>query len=189
MLKARRWTSFKLAHPPVSVPSALTSMRLPRRPLSQRRPSFLRRLSFPRRRSFPHRPLFPRHPSSPPVPSHTAAAAGILVAPTVNRKGKVSTPTLRYPSREVRMGPAVWGRDISAQVLIIIRAVLGTEYDWDKVSVRAHRAETDNRDKDQAWVYLEFVPEGYATWFIDAFTAARASPYDMLTVSRYITPN
>ncbi|KAJ7102007.1 hypothetical protein C8R44DRAFT_747032 [Mycena epipterygia] len=68
----------------------------------------------------------------------TAAAVPVFVAPTVSRKGKATTPVLRYPARVVRLGPGQWDKDITAQALIIIRAVL-PNYVWDNVFIRAHR--------------------------------------------------
>jgi hypothetical protein len=87
---------------------------------------------------------------------------------------------MRYPAREVRMGPAVWNKDITQQAQIIIQAVL-PQYQWTNVFIRAHRFE------DKSWIALEFATEAQDIWFVDAFTTARVPPYDTLTVSR--SPN
>ncbi|KAJ7774029.1 hypothetical protein B0H16DRAFT_1510798 [Mycena metata] len=87
------------------------------------------------------------------------------------------------------MGPAVWGRNISAQVLVIIRAVLGTEMTGTKSSC----APTGPRRIIATRTRLRF------TWNLflrgtplDSLTPLpplAPPPYDMLTVSRYITPD
>ncbi|KAJ7923666.1 hypothetical protein B0H13DRAFT_1864651 [Mycena leptocephala] len=66
-------------------------------------------------------------PSSIAAPTST----GIFVAPVTNRRGKTTAPTVCYSAREVRMGPGVWSRDITAQASMIIQAVL-PGYNWDK---------------------------------------------------------
>ncbi|KAJ7811460.1 hypothetical protein B0H13DRAFT_1926724 [Mycena leptocephala] len=85
-------------------------------------------------------PAAPVHaPSTIPASSAgPVTPAGILVAPTVNRRGKATEPTMRYPAREVRMGPAVWHKDITQQALIIIQTVL-PQYQWTNVFIRAYR--------------------------------------------------
>ncbi|KAJ7897444.1 hypothetical protein B0H13DRAFT_1884643 [Mycena leptocephala] len=89
-------------------------------------------------------------PSAVPASSiGPTTPAGILVAPTVNRRGKATEPTIRYPAREVRMGPAVWNKDITQQALLIIQAVL-PQYQWTNVFIRAYRFE------DKSWITQEY---------------------------------
>ncbi|KAJ7894927.1 hypothetical protein B0H14DRAFT_2558955 [Mycena olivaceomarginata] len=80
-------------------------------------------------------------PSSNPTPS-----TGIFVAPSINRHGKITTPAVPHPEREARMGPGVWGRDITTHALVVIQAVL-PGFEWKDVFLRAHRLESDKNDK------------------------------------------
>ncbi|KAJ7933232.1 hypothetical protein B0H13DRAFT_2306911 [Mycena leptocephala] len=74
-------------------------------------------------------------PSAVPASSiGPTTPAGILVAPTVNRRGKATEPTIRYLAREVRMGPAVWNKDITQQALLVIQVVL-PQYQWTNVFI------------------------------------------------------
>ncbi|KAJ7865849.1 hypothetical protein B0H13DRAFT_2561767 [Mycena leptocephala] len=151
-----------------------------------------------------HAPAVPTPPAAifqaPTVaapPTSIAPPPGVIIAPAVSVHapstipasstgpvtpcgGKATEPTMRYPAREVRMGPAVWHKDITQQALIIIQAVL-PQYQWTNVFISAYRFE------DKSWIALEFATEAQAIWFVDAFTTARVPPYDTLTVSR--SPN
>ncbi|KAJ7871673.1 hypothetical protein B0H14DRAFT_3439385 [Mycena olivaceomarginata] len=55
---------------------------------------------------------------------HKGYSTGIFVAPTINRPGKGRHAHGAPPGPRSSNGPAMWGRDITAQALVIIEAVL-----------------------------------------------------------------
>jgi hypothetical protein len=82
-----------------------------------------------------------------PIPA--ASAFPVFVAPTVNRRGKTTNATVRYPTREIRLGPAQWAQDITSQAKLTIRNLL-PDYAWNGVFIRARivsipTAATSNR--------------------------------------------
>ncbi|KAJ6506881.1 hypothetical protein C8R45DRAFT_923039 [Mycena sanguinolenta] len=58
---------------------------------------------------------------APVAAPSSAASGGVFVALGINCNGTAATPTVRYPAKEVRLGPAVWGKDITQQALTVIK--------------------------------------------------------------------
>ncbi|KAF7361511.1 hypothetical protein MSAN_01184700 [Mycena sanguinolenta] len=115
------------------------------------------------------------------------SAGGVFVAPVINGNDIAATPTTRYPAKEVRLGPGIWGRNLTQQAFTVIKGVFGEQYVWLGVYIRAHRLEAEQTD-EPSWIACEFATEEQARWFATEFMRLRTPPYNTLHAIHNITP-
>ncbi|KAJ7448884.1 hypothetical protein B0H11DRAFT_2188932 [Mycena galericulata] len=147
------------------------------------------------------RPPPSRPPTPAPIsfaPAHTPAAAPAppsFVAPAPALVAPAPAPTLGLPvsvvanapnpppalppfdsSREARLGPVNWGKNISGESSTVIKAVLPAA----RSIMRNYRA---RRGPDPHTIIACFESADIASWFITAFNASHVVPYESVFAS------
>jgi hypothetical protein len=124
----------------------------------------------------------PAIPAPAAVPVTVAAPAPLAVAApvpvSVAVAGAPAPPSLPAydPAKEARLGPVSWGRNITGESAIVIKAVLPAA----RAVMRNYRA---RRGPDPNTIIACFESAEIASWFIGAFNAARVSPYESVVAS------
>ncbi|KAJ7732252.1 hypothetical protein DFH07DRAFT_781028 [Mycena maculata] len=115
----------------------------------------------------------PPAPANPPVPVTVAAPVAVVAV-----GGASPPPPLPAfdPTKEARLGPVTWGRNITGESSIVIKVVLPVA----RSIMRSYRA---RRGPDSNTIIVCFESAEIATWFIAAFNAARVAPYETVFAS------
>ncbi|KAF8209102.1 hypothetical protein K438DRAFT_1930044 [Mycena galopus ATCC 62051] len=117
-------------------------------------------------------PVAPSVPVSIPPP--VSISTPVSIGPTAVNAPPALPPV--DPTREVRLGPANWGKNLSGDASTVIRTVLPSA----KGIMRSFRA---RRGADPYTVIACFESAEIASWFTPAFNAARVPPYDTIFAS------
>ncbi|KAF7347945.1 hypothetical protein MSAN_01746500 [Mycena sanguinolenta] len=101
-------------------------------------------------------------------------SAPVSIVPTATNAPPALPPV--DPSREVRFGPAAWGKNISGEASTVIKTVLPAA----KGIMRSFRA---RKGPDQLTIIGCFESAEIVNWFIPAFNASRVAPYSTIFAS------
>jgi hypothetical protein len=126
-----------------------------------------------------HGPTAPTPTISIHTPTTSTTTSGVVAAPPGGRPRCTNNASSRNCHVEARLGPVVWGQDITFEAGQIIRSVL-RDYDLSTVFTRAYRIQNE-----PLMIVCAFQTPAHATWFISAFNASRVPPYNNV----YASPN
>jgi hypothetical protein len=127
-----------------------------------------------------HAPAIPAPTTNVHIPAASATTSGlvsVVAAPAGGRPRRNNNASSRNRAAEVRLGPVVWGQDITFEAGEIIRAVL-RDYDLSTVFSRAYRIQNE-----PLRIECGFQTPAHATWFMSMFNASRVPPYDHVFAS------
>ncbi|KAJ6556981.1 hypothetical protein DFH09DRAFT_1084329 [Mycena vulgaris] len=126
-------------------------------------------------------PLSSLLPNPPPLslllqPPPAAVAAAVHAPAPVAGAGAPPPLPAYNPAKEARLGPIVWGRNITGESATVIKAILPAA----RAVMRNYRA---RRGPDPNTIIACFEFAEIANWFVGAFNAARVSPYENVVAS------